>query len=172
MRLCSDKGFTLVELMITLAILSVLAVMEVPIFEAFQIRAKQAEAKANLKAIYTAKFASYGETDTFKCENSELAGSEGDSFCGWSTNQKTRYNYRAGIDVRTASLYTNPLEDPCNADNSVNPVAESERSFTVTAVGQIDSDTTCDEWSINRNGVMLNDTNDVSAGGEGPYLNY
>ena len=47
MRICSDKGFTLVELMITLAILSVLAVMEVPIFEAFQIRAKQAEAKAN-----------------------------------------------------------------------------------------------------------------------------
>ncbi|MED5465115.1 MAG: hypothetical protein VX699_10700, partial [Myxococcota bacterium] len=67
-------------------------------------------------------------------------------------------------DVRPASLYTNPLEDPCNNDNSVNPVAERERSFTATAVGQIDSDLLCDEWSINQDGVMVNDINDVSGG--------
>jgi len=56
------------------------------------------------------------------------------------------------------------MEDPCNNDNTVTPVAESERSFTATAVGQIDSDTLCDEWSINHKGTMLNDLNDVTLG--------
>jgi prepilin-type N-terminal cleavage/methylation domain-containing protein len=164
MKLSHSRGFTLVELMITLTILSILVTMEHPIFEAFQIRAKQAEAKANLKGIYTAKIASYGETDTFSCETAGLAGSTGDSFCGWSTNKTTRYSYRSGIDSRLATLKTTEDEDLCNADNSLNPVAEKERSFTVTAVGQIDSDTLCDQWSINHKGTMVNDVNDVALG--------
>jgi type IV pilus assembly protein PilA len=163
-----QRGFTLVELMIVVAIIGILAAIAIPNFTKFQARAKQSEAKANLKGIYTAKHAAYGETDTFKCASA--GGGTGDGFCGWSTNVRTRYVYRAGGDVNSAALVfglfvqTTIDEDVCVADNDAVPMGETERTFTATAVGQIDSDALCDWWSINHEGTLVNDQNDVTEG--------
>lgn len=46
------KGFTLVELMVTVAIIGILATLAVPVFQSFQVRARQAEAKTYLSAAY------------------------------------------------------------------------------------------------------------------------
>jgi type IV pilus assembly protein PilA len=59
------KGFTLIELMIVVAIIGILAAIAIPNFVKFQCRSKQSEAKGNLKAIYVAEEAYRGEYDVY-----------------------------------------------------------------------------------------------------------
>ena len=57
------SGFTLIEMMITVAVVSVLAATAMPNYRRFQLRAKAGEAKVNLGAIRTAQegyFAEFG----------------------------------------------------------------------------------------------------------------
>lgn len=55
MKLQSKSGFSLVELMVVVAIIGILATIAVPNFQRFQARAKQAEAKTELSGIHTAQ---------------------------------------------------------------------------------------------------------------------
>ena len=52
-----QKGFVLIELAIVVAILAITAAVAVPNFIRFQARAKQSEARMNLKAIYAGEIA-------------------------------------------------------------------------------------------------------------------
>ncbi len=61
MRIKSQSGFSLVELMIVVAIIGILAAVAIPNFQRFQAKARQSEARANLAAIYTAEKAFYQE---------------------------------------------------------------------------------------------------------------
>ena len=56
-----SKGFTLIELMIVVAIIGILAAIAIPNFLKFQSRARQSEAKSNLKAVFTANKSMYAE---------------------------------------------------------------------------------------------------------------
>ena len=61
----SNKGFTLIELMIVVAIIGILAAIAIPNFLRFQLKAKSSEGKVNIAAIrtaqesYLAEFGSY-----------------------------------------------------------------------------------------------------------------
>jgi type IV pilus assembly protein PilA len=57
----SEAGFTLVELMIVVAIIGVLSAVAVPNFKKYQAKAKTSEAKIQLAAAYTAEQAFYGD---------------------------------------------------------------------------------------------------------------
>ena len=60
-RLREQSGFTLVELMIVVAIIGVLSAVAVPNFKKYQAKAKSSEAKVQLAAAYTAEQAFYGD---------------------------------------------------------------------------------------------------------------
>ena len=56
-----QTGFSLVELMIVVAIIGVLASIAVPTFQGFILKSRQAEAKGNLSVMYSAQKAYYAQ---------------------------------------------------------------------------------------------------------------
>lgn len=57
----SQAGFTLVELMIVVAIIGILSAVAVPNFKRYQAKSKTSEAKIQLAAAYTAQQSFYGD---------------------------------------------------------------------------------------------------------------
>lgn len=60
-QLGNAAGFSLVELMVVVAIIGILAAVAVPQFQKFTFKARMTEAKAGLTSLYTAEKAFYGE---------------------------------------------------------------------------------------------------------------
>ncbi|MFN3697895.1 MAG: type IV pilin protein [Pseudobdellovibrio sp.] len=65
----SNQGFSLVELMIVVAIIGLLAAVGVPQYQKFQARARQTEAKTALGALYSAQASFFQE---WNCYQSDL----------------------------------------------------------------------------------------------------
>ena len=79
----NKKGFTLIELMIVVAIIGILAAIAIPNFLKFQAKSKQSEAKTNLKGIYTAETAYFGENNSYS----------GFTDINWEPVGSSRYHY-------------------------------------------------------------------------------
>ena len=60
-QLKSQKGFTLIELMIVVAIIGILAAIAIPNFLTYQMKSRQSEGKVNLGAIKTSEIAFQAE---------------------------------------------------------------------------------------------------------------
>nr|AFX67116.1 pilin [Myxococcus sp. 082B06] len=79
-----NRGFTLIELMIVVAIIGILAAIAIPNFIKFQARSKQSEAKTNLKALYTAQKSFFSEKDRYSNFANEI---------GFAPERGNRYGY-------------------------------------------------------------------------------
>jgi type IV pilus assembly protein PilA len=93
------KGFTLIELMIVVAIIGILAAIAIPNFIKFQARSKQSEAKSNLKGVFTAQKSWFQEKDNYSVTVGHI---------GFSPERGNRYAYRtdAGGTLEPRSLAT------------------------------------------------------------------
>jgi type IV pilus assembly protein PilA len=84
------KGFTLIELMIVVAIIGILAAIAIPDFIKFQARSKQGEARANLKGYYTAEKSYWQNNDAFCTDMTRV---------GYEPERGNRYTYDFGASA-------------------------------------------------------------------------
>lgn len=68
----NKKGFTLIELMIVVAIIGILAAIAIPNFMNYQCKARQSEAKTALGTLRTLQEAYYAQYDTYTDNLSNL----------------------------------------------------------------------------------------------------
>ncbi|WP_169309183.1 prepilin-type N-terminal cleavage/methylation domain-containing protein [Desulforhopalus sp. IMCC35007] len=77
-KLQNKEGFTLIELMIVVAIIGILAAIAIPNFLTYQLKSKTAEAKTNLGAIKTSQQSYRAENDFYAdCAQNPAAGVNG-----------------------------------------------------------------------------------------------
>jgi len=158
-----DRGFTLIELMIVVAIIGILAAIAIPNFMTYQAKARQSEAKVNLGGIFTTATSYFAENNTFW-----TAGMNANAL-GYKPAGSSKYHlYYGGV---TANEMITPAFDavavPCNTTApSAAPLpagsAVGATGFTAAAIGNIDNDSICDEWEINDIRNLTNGRNDVS----------
>ena len=158
-----QRGFTLIELMIAVAIVGILVAIAIPSFTKFQARSKQSEAKANLKAVFVSEKGFMQEKEKY----SSLVGQ-----LGFSPERNNRYAYylasggsledRSGPTPATVAgdngisvdtfRYTGDEADPatwptaCGQTPAV--VDPPTPSFIAAAAGDVDDDDTIDHWTI------------------------
>ncbi len=148
----AKKGFTLIELMIVVAIIGILAAIAIPDFLRFQCKAKQSEAKTNLGAVFTSQIAYYGENSTFGSGTNCL------NDIAWSAEGDNLYTYHCGAD--TINNVKGPTAGSMMCRTIHSDVASDASGFTVGATGNLDNDTVCDTWTMDDSKQLLNRTSD------------
>ncbi len=187
LQMNDSHGFTLVELMVVVAIIGVLAAVAVPNYQKFQAKARQTEAKVGLGDIRTAEMAYAVEQNTFTgCLGSIGISNAGASTVagvrfysmGWSSVLTTGCGsagtgaclaiYKAGSTTGTACASDFPY---VSANSKVGGAlgvpathlrnAMTATTFTALAVGSISNGSGLDTWQIQEGGLLTNSTSGI-----------
>ncbi len=155
-KLIGQKGFTLIELMIVVAIIGILAAIAIPNFMQYQAKSKQSEAKTNLGGIYTSEVSYFGEQNTFS-DTFSLIGFQ------VASQGTQRYTFTlgsalGGTPLLSASAVASGCTNYAGANVSTSPVG-----WTALATGNIDGDTFCDIWTMNDTKTLFNGANGTLA---------
>jgi len=119
-------GFTLIELMIVVAIIGILAAIAIPNFVRFQLRSKSSEGKTNLAAIRTAEESFFAENGVYVAAASSPgtalgsakrvftnAGGAGVGFdqVGWVPEGQVYFNYAVNWPAATTTYTADAAAD-------------------------------------------------------------
>ena len=159
-----ERGFTVVELLIAVAIVGILAAIAVPAYDVMVARSKQSEAKGNLSSIHTLQVAYHGENHRFG------------SFVqiGFVPEGETRYGYRIrakgvkGADIEGGEKGGGGAGDDGDTGDFLGPGAPTDiplpdlgnphfdaDSFEVVAIGSISASKLIDAWSIDEHRTLV-----------------
>jgi type IV pilus assembly protein PilA len=153
-KLKKQGGFTLIELMIVVAIIGILAAVAIPNFIKFQLRSKAGEGKINLAGIRTAEESYFAETGSYalvsatptaapnqtkqpwgvSCPNPLVVGSPGACFIGWEPEGDIYYQYAANVGAPATNFWATAVSD-IDGDGVVNTwgIKKPDLTNTVTA---------------------------------------
>lgn len=165
----SQKGFSMIELMMVVVIIGILAGVGIPQYQKFQMKAKQSEAKSLLTGMYTAQKAFYAEWSQYYADfNAVGYGLEGNLgyFVGFrsggvngpANHPNPTYRNRAGsvfhaglfcgANCNFANSKSNASHLPGTAVVSGAPGTATHR-FVFGAAANLDNDPRRDRWTIN-----------------------
>jgi len=151
-----QSGFTLIELMIVVAIIGILAAIAIPNFMKFQARARQSEAKGNLKAMFTASKSMFAEQAKLEC-----------GMCGFKPEAGGRYGYTVGAATNYTATTGWIGEFFADGETAVADASgtmgttfqDTNGTFRYSASGNIDSDAYIDGWQITSDNRLCNGKN-------------
>jgi type IV pilus assembly protein PilA len=148
MRLPRKTGFTLIELMIVVAVIGILAAIAIPNYMKYQAKAKQSEAKINMKGVFTVEMTYFTENNKYTGDFNEL---------NWIPVGPYKYAYFIGVDMQ--GLKNLNVSDATS--EGADPPAAGASGFTAVAWGNIDSDPQYDVWEITDKKPLTNVFDDV-----------
>ncbi|MEE8166467.1 MAG: prepilin-type N-terminal cleavage/methylation domain-containing protein [Myxococcota bacterium] len=119
----SRRGFTLIELMIVVAILGIMASTAIPLFTRYQLKSKSAEVKSNLAAIQVVEESYFSEHGIYLAAAAEpvvvpgvvkaVFNFSGSDFLtlGWSPEGQVHFSYAVAVTADSAGFTTDAAAD-------------------------------------------------------------
>lgn len=171
MNLKQNQGFSLVELMVVVAIIGILATVAVPNFMKFQAKAKQTNAKVELSSIFTAEKAFYTEYSTYHTILPYIGYTpDGCTDAGVCTGAQRYYTTgfasAGGINSQIGTAGPLPAtltyQYPSTVGSAVavdTSATTSAVAFVASAAGNIGAGYTADTWTVNEIRVLTNTKN-------------
>ena len=158
-RRLSPRGFTLIELMIVVAIIGILSAIAIPNFARYQSKSRQAEAKIALASIYGGEKAFFAEYSAY-LQDLAAVGYVPEGFkryyaTGWSaSNTGTVTGYSGAVGGMPNYPMTNfpGAWTQCATSGQEGLLTgvhgADVQSFTARASGQLRESQDCDIWHI------------------------
>lgn len=163
-----EKGFTLVELMVVVAIIGILSAVAIPNFKKYQAKSKTTEAKMQLASIYSYELTAASDYDTFASCLGDLGydpapkgyyvvGFNG-QFQGDLASTNGLPTCSANQVVAVGSSFFSPTVlrtyNTVPSNGNLTGTTGTQSTFTAGAAGNLDG-SAIDRWTINHQKNLL-----------------